>query len=111
MTTKHRLVDALRIQQAGQVITEDLHVILRQVYRPASHAKTALIRRDSMITSRTYCLDLAAPTEGQFWPAMTKHDSRTIPLLVDGHINTIGLYKCRRRHHRRRHDTIALRGE
>ena len=64
VTAKHCLLDALGIQQANEVITEILHVVLRWILGPAGEAKSALVRCQTVISGCTDRSHLVAPAIG-----------------------------------------------
>src|SRR5262249_2847131 len=69
--------------------------------RPLGRAIAALVRRNHADTSFAQGLDLMAPGEGQFRPAVAKHDRRGGGFrtrIVIAHAKPVGVGKGERRH-------------
>ena len=96
-----RLVDLEMIEQADEIASQMLDVVVLDRLGPVGRAIAALVRRDHANAGLAQRLDLVTPGERELRPAMAQHHRRRVGLrtgLVIAHANPVRLRELQRRH-------------
>ncbi len=93
MAAKHRVLQPQRVEHAGEIAGQMLHVVVGHCRRPRGSPIAALVRRDGAEAGGRQRRQLVAPGIGELGETVAQHDRHAVlrPGLVDRHVDAVGL--------------------